>query len=163
MGFTLKPARTPTAHWRDAILSLILSAIFFCILVPVAQNEYAFTQSAARASGVVIAQNHGKHHVEVQFTGADGKVIHYSQNGNVSYEVGDKVTVYYNPNNPSQLPSTDGIGALWVNTIFVALMTFGFFLIAMGLIFFPKYFHGPFSRAQEKREKQLIKLKTGNS
>jgi hypothetical protein len=123
----------------------------------VAPYEYNFIQTAACAPGEVIRQTNGKHHVDVRFTAANGEVITYPQNGMVSYEVGDKVTVYYDASDPGRHPSTDGIGALWGNTIFVSMMAFGFFGIALGLMFLPDYFDGPFSRSHAKQQERARK------
>jgi hypothetical protein len=157
MSFSLKPAKTPRAHWYDAVSALIISAVFFGILAFVAPHEYAFVQSAAHAQGEVIRQTSGKHHVDVRFTAANGEVVTYPQNGFVSYEAGDKVTVYYDAGDPQRRPSTDGIGALWGYTITVCLFAFGFLGVALGLIFLPDYFDGPFSRSHAKQQERARK------
>ncbi len=161
MGFSLKPARTPLPHWYDAISALIISAVFFCILVPVAQYEYAFTQNAAHAKGEVTRQTSGKHHVDVQFTTADGQVITYPQNGFISYEEGDVVTVYYDPKDPQGSRYTNGIAALWGHTISVSLFAFGFLIMALGLMFLPDYFDGPFSKSHAKKQERMTKHQQG--
>jgi hypothetical protein len=147
----LKPAKTPIGNWQDGIAGLFLVLALLIIAIPVTKSEYDFTQSAERAKGIVTHQNHGKHHVEVQFTTAKGEVIHYAQNGWISYETGDAVTVLYNPQAPSELPSTDDIGALYVWTISLLFWIGAFLLLSLGCIFLPDYFSGPFSRLNRAR------------
>jgi len=141
-----KPANTPIGNWHDGLAALCLACLILILTVLAATNEYAFVQGAAHAKGVVTRQNHGKHHVDIKFTAASGEVVEYTQNGFVSYEVGEEVAVLYDPKDPDQLSSADAIGALWVWTIGLSILTLGALIVSMGSIFLPKYFTGPFSR-----------------
>lgn len=141
-----KPAKTPVGHWHDGLLLLCITCLLLIAIVPVASNEYTFAQTAARANGMVIRQNHGKHHVQIGFTTASGTAIEYAQNGHISYETGEQVTVLYDPKEPRLTASTDAVGALWGGTIDLSLFALGAFALAMLAIFFPRYFWGPFSK-----------------
>ena len=141
-----KPTQTPIGHWHDGLLLLFITFLLFVAMIPVASNEYSFVQTAARAKGTVIRQDYGKHHVTIRFTTTDGKVVEYGQNGHISYEAGEQVTVLYDMKEPRQTASTDAIGALWVDTIDLLIFASFTFAFAMLAIFFPKYFWGPFSK-----------------
>jgi len=144
-----KPAKTPLGHWHDGLLYLFVIFLLFVAMIPVATNEYEFMQSASRAKGVVIRQNAGKHHVMISFTTGGGQVVEYAQNGHISYEVGEQLTVLYDPKEPKLTASTNAIGALWGNTIDLLIFASFAFLFAMLSIFFPKHWKlGPFSKKE---------------
>jgi hypothetical protein len=136
-----KPAKTPVGHWHSGLVLLFITFILFVAMTLIASNKYEFMQRASRAQGVVIRQNAGKHHVEIKFTTASGEAVQYSQNGDISYEAGEQVTVLYDPKEPMLTASTDATGALWGNIFdlfFCASLTFAFAMLA---IFFPTYIY----------------------
>lgn len=99
--------------------------------------NYRFLQTASTAQGSVVKLNAGGSHPEIKFTTDAGGTIQYPQGGLIAgYEVGDKVTVFYDSKNPREA-SIDSIGAIWATTIFLSspgivftvvglLNTFGF-------------------------------------
>jgi hypothetical protein len=108
-----KPAATPTRHWIGGIAIFLISICLFLWSAVSVQNAFDFIDSTSRANGVVVRQTAGKHHVDVRFNTAKGEVVEYGQNGLISYQAGDKVTVLYYADNPRTHPSTDAFGALW--------------------------------------------------
>jgi len=79
-------------------------------------SEALFVRGAVVADGVVIRQNHGPAHVQVGFKMQDGQDISFMQNGRISYQVGDKVKVLYDPSNPKRVHEVDDPGALWFSS-----------------------------------------------
>jgi hypothetical protein len=136
-----KPAKTPSGHWHAGLVLLCVTCLLLVATGRVASSEYEFRQTASHAKGVVIRQNAGKHHVEITFTTAAGESLQYSQNGHISYEVGDEVTVLYDPKEPGQNAETDAIGAVWANTIGLSIFSAFAFVFSMLTIFFPKYIY----------------------
>jgi hypothetical protein len=136
-----KPTNTPNGHWYAGLILLCVTCIFLIFTVCAANNEYDFMQTAARAKGVVISQYAGKHHVEISFTTASGELIKYPQNGHISYETGEVVTVLYDPKEPGMTAETDAFGAIWGDAIDLSIFAFGAFILSMLTIFFPKYIH----------------------
>lgn len=134
-----KPVNTPTRHWISGMISLCVS---LCLLLAGAvnvSNAFDFIASASRASGVVVRQTAGKHHVAIRFTTAEGSEVEYGQNGLISYEAGDKVTVLYDSGNPGLSPSTDSFGALWGGSLFFFAMGAGFALMSWLAVLKPHF------------------------
>ena len=104
-----------------------------------ASSEYRFIQTAARADGTVVRQNYGKHHVAIRFIIANGKTIEYRQNGFVSLEEGQNVTVLYDPNEPEFGARINTIGATWGNTIGFGGLGLFFLIGALLMIFRPEH------------------------
>lgn len=136
-----KPVNTPLAHWNSAIVALLIAICLFFASAVCATSVLDFIGSASRAKGVVVRQTAGKHHVEVKFETAKGDMVTYQQNGLISYEAGDTVTVLYKADNPRMHPSTDGFGAVWGVTLMLIAM--GIFLICSAslTIFKPHLVH----------------------
>lgn len=136
-----KPANTPQKHWLSGLLLLGVTVVLFAFAGITANNTREFIHTTARANGVVISQNAGKHHVEIRFTTAKGEVVQYTQNGEISYEVGDKVTVLYYPDDPKFHASTDAFGALWGSSLVLAGIGIFTLVLALLAIFRPQYIH----------------------
>lgn len=143
MFLKFKPSNTPNEHWYTGLMLGCVAIVLAIVTTGIAQDEYAFIQVATRAEGVVVAQNAGKHHVQIHFTTSDGKPVEYTQNGWISYEVGDHVKVLYTTNDPRLSASTDAIGSLWINTIAASMFTFGALLFSILAIFFPQFVNIP--------------------
>jgi hypothetical protein len=139
MPSRFKPANTPTRHWIAGIFAFFISIFLFAWGVVAVHNRLDFIKSTSRADGVVIDQSHGKNHVSIRFITAKGEVVEYDQNGRVSYEAGEKVTVLYHADNPRNHPSTDAFGALWGGSI--TLFGMGTFTLLMSwlTVFKPEY------------------------
>jgi hypothetical protein len=76
-------------------------------------KTYQFINNSLSAQGTVVALNAGGSHPQIKFTTTEGKEIEYSQNGLIfGYQIGDQVTVLYNPQNPLEA-SVNTPGALW--------------------------------------------------
>jgi hypothetical protein len=143
MFLKIKPVNTPIAHWHTGLVCVCAVVILLIATIYVARHEYDFIKTSARAKGIVIAQNAGKHHVQIRFTTNDGKSIDYAQNGLISYEVGDHVAILYAPDDPGTHVSTDAIGSLWIGTISFSMFTFGALLVSILSIFFPRFVSVP--------------------
>ena len=133
-----KPASTPKVHWHCGVVALCVTALLLLGTAYTAFQEYRFTQTAARADGIVIGQNAGRHHVQVKFKTAAGQDIEYPQNGLISHGIGDRVTVLYDPKEPRASAVTGDIGALWGGTMSLSVVSLGLFLLAMLFIFRPR-------------------------
>lgn len=76
-----------------------------------------FIKSSISVSGEVIALRSGKFHPTIKFTTAEGEAVEYFQNGIIKgYDVGEKVTVLYDPQKVKEA-SVDSFIALWGVTI----------------------------------------------
>ena len=118
---------------------VLLAAIALLSLASfMALSEYRFIQTSARADGVVFRQDHGKHHVSIRFNTSDGKVIEYGQNGFISFEVGDKVTVLYDPKKPDFDAKVNTIGATWGDTLGPGILGLFFLANSLLMIFRPE-------------------------
>jgi hypothetical protein len=99
---------------------LLVSAVYAGIRV-----EH-FVGSAERADGVVTKLDGGGNHPEIEFQLPSGTKITYPQGGLIfGYDVGDHVTVLYDPGSPSKTARLSSIGALWPLPIilsFIALL-----------------------------------------
>lgn len=102
---------------------LILTIIVFSF-------ELHFFLNATETDGEVTKLNAGGSHVRVEFLTVSGEKIRYSQNGVISYKVGEKVRVFYDEENPESA-STSDVGALWSWTIILSTINalFGLFMI----------------------------------
>lgn len=136
-----KPVDTPSGHWISGLLGILVSICVFMVSAVLANNAFDFIQSSSRAKGVVVRQVYGKHHVDVQFQTAKGNVVIYRQNGFISHEVGDKVTVLYNADDPRIVPSTDAFGALWEGTLMFFLMGIFWMCLSWAAMFRPHLVH----------------------
>ncbi|OKH51414.1 hypothetical protein NIES2101_18740 [Calothrix sp. HK-06] len=90
-----------------------------------------FVDTALTADGEIIHRNNTGAHVKVRFTTADGNIIEYHQNSAVSYKVGHKVKVLYDPENPYNA-STNAPGALWFKSTIISLIGTAFIIGAYG-------------------------------
>jgi len=154
MGFSLKPKNTPRAYFYDASITLVVSLVLIFFLINRAAGRYQLVHSGAHAEGTISCSQDAHHHYDVQFTTADGKVINYRESNWATYENGQKVMVYYDPAHPAEERNTGTFLALWDSTITLTYMSLIAVGITLGLIYFPKYFYGPFSNAYENRLKQ---------
>ena len=83
-----------------------------------AASTRRFVQSAAHAPGVVTRLNAGGSHPEIRFTAAAGQIVSYPQGGMISgYYPGERVSVLYDPRDPSDSPCLNAFGALWLGWI----------------------------------------------
>jgi hypothetical protein len=154
MGFSIKPKNTPRAYFYDASITLTIAAIFIFFLINTAVDRFQFIRTAAHADGVVHTSFDAKHHYDIRFTTADGRDIVYRESNLASYEDGEKVAVFYDPKNPDEIHSTSSFLALWNSTMILSWISFVCVFISLGLIYFPKYFYGPFSNAYERKLKR---------
>lgn len=90
-----------------------------------------FIDTASTADGEIIHRNNTGAHVKVRFTTRDGNIIEYHQNSAVSYKIGHKVKVLYDPENPYNA-STNAPGALWFKSTIIAIIGTGFIIGAYG-------------------------------
>ncbi|ASZ12339.1 DUF3592 domain-containing protein [Chitinophaga pendula] len=81
-----------------------------------------FIHKAQRAPGMVVRQNAGPSHVEIQFTTAAGQVVNYPQNGLIYLNHGQEVTVLYDPARPRSTASISNNIALWDCTMGLFLL-----------------------------------------
>lgn len=125
-----KPSHMSEMEWNKALLFSAVSFILLLILAGTAIYELNFFLTSNSADGEVVALNAGKRHVSIKFKTTNGKEITYPQNGFISYSVGEKVRVLYNPERPI-LASTDAIGALWSGTIALLQLTTIFSLVSI--------------------------------
>ena len=89
-----------------------------------------FVQSAAHAPGVVTRLNAGGSHPEIRFTAAGGQIVSYPQGGMISgYHTGQRVSILYDPRDPSDSPCPSAFGALWLDWI----MLFGLGAVFAGV------------------------------
>ncbi|NHZ36740.1 DUF3592 domain-containing protein [Massilia rubra] len=109
----LIPPNTSTRNLIWGVVFFFASICLFLFGYEGIQDRGEFIKSTVRADGVVVRQTAGKHHVDVRFTTAKGEVVEYGQNGDISYEAGEKVSVLYYADDPRNNPSTDASGALW--------------------------------------------------
>ncbi|MGB4773903.1 MAG: DUF3592 domain-containing protein [Daejeonella sp.] len=95
-----------------------------------ANYDLKFIKKAIPAKGEVIRLNAGKAHVEIRFTTYTGKVMEYPQNGMIYCELGEKVTVLYDPENPDHV-QMNTFGAIW--GLLVPQVIMGLFFTWAGL------------------------------
>jgi hypothetical protein len=120
-------ARLVGAFFALIGLTLLVAAVLM------ARSTVRFTRTAARASGIVIALNAGGSHPEVQFTSKDGQRVRYPQGGMISgYRAGDRVTVLYDPRQPTSTACINAPGALWDGAGGLCLL--GAVFLAVGLL-----------------------------
>ncbi len=123
-----KPPDMSDKDWNKVLLFSLVSFVFLLMLICTSIYELNFILKSKSADGEVVALNAGRGHVKVEFRTIDGKLIRYSQSGLVIYNVGDKVTVLYDPERPNRFASTNAIGALWTGTISLLFFTVVFSL-----------------------------------
>ena len=88
-----------------------------------AVSTHNFVRSAAHAPGIVTRLNAGGSHPEIRFTAALGRIVSYPQGGMISgYHPGERVSVLYDPRDPSDSPCLDAFGTLWLGWIMLALL-----------------------------------------
>lgn len=113
-------------NWLKAAVFGVVTVVMAIGAVVTAVGRTEFLRSSARAPGVVSKLNAGGSHPQVSFTVA-GLEMSFAQGGWIwGYEVGDQVTVLYDPENPHMTATIDSTGALWFATSFFAFMTLGF-------------------------------------
>jgi hypothetical protein len=120
--------KIPSTTWIVRSIGTVL----LIVAAVVAWDEYNFIRIASRADGVVAMQNSGRQY-EIRFKAADGRIVQYEENSDVSYEVGESVTVLYDPKAPENHPKTTDFASAWGRTIYLAL----FGIVAFAVSFFP--------------------------
>lgn len=101
-----------------------------------AVSTHRFVQTAARAPGVVTGLNAGGSHPQVQFTASSGQVVSYPQDGMISgYRTGQRVSILYDPHDPSGSPCLDVFSALWMDWIMLFGLGTVFVCAGMSLMF----------------------------
>ena len=99
-------------RWKGAVF-LPVGLALLAGAAHAAQETQRFIAGSVTAPGVVVAEPLGVHHPEVRFTTREGKALTYSQGGEVTAHVGDRVTVRYSLPDLKGSPSLDTFGALW--------------------------------------------------
>lgn len=97
------------------ILLLIAAAI-------VARSTFDFLHHSRLATGVVVAEPYGPHHVPVRFRTATGRDVTYHQNGASTLHTVEVVVVRYDPRDPALDPHVDRFGAIWGTVILLGVM-----------------------------------------
>lgn len=110
----------------DLLRAMVFAPLGFCLLFltfVLVHNQLDFLAHAQRAEGQVSALNAGGSHPQIDFTDAHGKAFSYPQNGFIwGYEVGDRVTVLYRPENPDVSAIIEANGVLWVWSLVAGLL-----------------------------------------
>ena len=87
----------------------------------------SFVARASEVDGIVVRLNAGGSHPEIEFTAADGRKVSYPQGGLIAgYRAGDKVRVYYDPENPRGTARLATFGALWFVPTLLLVLGIGF-------------------------------------
>lgn len=121
-----KPS-SPRGDLPRALVFTPLGLFLLFITLWLVQNQLDFLAHAHRAEGHVSALNAGGNHPQIDFTDANGKTFSYPQNGFISgYEVGDRVTVLYRPEDPYVSAIIDSPGALWAWSLGAGLLGISF-------------------------------------
>lgn len=113
------------------LLFLITGVILLVVGIGSGIATIRFIHKALRAPGMVVRQNAGPSHVEIQFTTASGQVVNYPQNGLIYLNHGQEVTVLYDPAKPRSTASISNNIALWDCTM--GLLLLGGVFTAIGL------------------------------
>jgi hypothetical protein len=93
---------------------LVVGLVLLFLAASVAVHTRRFVAGAVRAPGFVTGTPAGGSHPIIRFTTASGEEGSFPQGGFVfGYRPGDKVTVIYDPNNPTHRTSLDTVGAIW--------------------------------------------------
>lgn len=119
-------AEKPSSPRGDLPRAVVFSPLGLCLLFitfVLVHNQLDFLAHAQRAEGRVSALNAGGSHPQIDFIDANGKSFSYPQNGFISgYEVDDRVTVLYQPENPDISAIVDTPGALWAWSLIAGLL-----------------------------------------
>lgn len=120
--------------WLKAGVFAVVALVMAAGAVWTGVGRAEFVKHAARAPGVIRNLNAGSAHPEVAFTVA-GLTLTFPQGGWLfGYNVGDEVTVLYDPENPRMTATIDNAGALWFATSFFTFMMAVFVLGAVAFI-----------------------------
>lgn len=113
----LIPPETSTKSLIWGMVSICASVCLFLFAYSGIKDRIEFIKSTSRADGVVISKANGKYHAAIRFTTEKAEIVKYTQHGNTSFEVGEKVSVFHYTENPRKDPCTDAFGSLWGNSI----------------------------------------------
>ena len=106
-------------------LCLIVAGVY-CVV-----STRDFLARARTAAGEVTLLRAGGAHPQVRFVTDEGQAVEYAQNGMIwGYRPGDRVTVLYDPREPTRDPVVDTPGALWGFDVMNFLMGVVFLLAA---------------------------------
>jgi hypothetical protein len=121
-------------RWRSDPATRLIGVLFpslgICLLFAalfIGLAKLGFINASSTAPGTVVRLNAGGSHPEISFTTSSGEVIEYPQGGWIfGYQVGDIVTVLYDPQNPHEA-CIDNTSALWfapfilsvISTVFI--------------------------------------------
>ncbi|MDN7429391.1 DUF3592 domain-containing protein [Burkholderia sp. AU45388] len=101
-----------------------------------AQSTRAFLRTSIVVPGLVVKLNVGGYHPEIQFTTKAGQHISYPQGGIVTkVELGQRVEVRYQADDPDGSATMNVFAAIWDSTIVFASM--GVVAIACGIMNLP--------------------------
>lgn len=107
-------------------LALMFGAVLAAGAAYSAWSTLAYIGSTQATEGVVVATPIGPHHPYVVFTDANGNQIRFSANGDISQEVGDRVTVRYSQEDPRRSATIDTFRSRWTDPFMLALVAMGF-------------------------------------
>lgn len=110
----------------------LAGAVLIVVAGVLAVNRFSFLANAKEASGQVVETPFGGSHPRIEFSLPDGKAVAYSQGGLIfGYQVGDKVSVSYDPADPQGSACLKSFGAQWGTIASLALL--GLALVIMSL------------------------------
>jgi hypothetical protein len=129
-------ARRRIKFFPGIVFILVGGGLLFAAAA-LAKSRQDFVDHAERASGSITKLNAGSSHPDVEFTTASGETVQYAQGGNISYKVGDRVTVLYDPSDPHGSATLDDPGALWFPRNLTGGL--GAFMLVMGAMSMIKF------------------------
>jgi hypothetical protein len=109
-------------------LALAIGGVVFIGAVYSIYSALNYIDSTETVEGVVTETPIGPHHPDIVFTDVGGKRIAFSAKGYVSQNVGDRVNVRYNRENPERSAKLDTFGSLWGNALMLLAVSGCFFV-----------------------------------
>jgi len=119
-----------------ALIAIVIGIGCLIAAVFTIHSTRDFLRSSVVVPGHVVALNAGGSHPQIAFVTQSGEAISYPQGGMIfGMKVGDTVQVRYLPGTPRHSATLDRFGALWDNTLFLAVL--GSAAIFCGLLSLP--------------------------
>lgn len=119
-----------------ALIAIVIGIGCLIAAVFTIHSTRDFLRSSVVVPGRVVALNAGGSHPQIAFVTQSGEAISYPQGGMIfGMKVGDAVQVRYLPGTPRHSATLDRFGALWDNTLFLAVL--GSAAILCGLLSLP--------------------------
>jgi hypothetical protein len=115
--YEIKPKAEPDRRRLKifpGVIFLAIGGILLSISAVTASSTRDFLKEAVVADGVVTALVAGPSHPDIQFRTVTGETITYSQGGWIGgYKEGQRVRIFYLPEDPHGSACVDDPGALW--------------------------------------------------